>query len=183
MIIRKANTENIHREDKWCNFACEVGCVDYNGGNFSMLDYTQDELEECADTCSLTGGGSELTSEDIVAELGTFCETHDGWAAKLACWGADQLSSLTLKDLMDMRNMACQIKPEMGICSKGTPPPSGCTDGKALCKRNGITQCSYQADCDKVDDIKPSTNWGMIAAIGGGVVVLGIVAVLVLRKK
>ena len=174
MIIRKDNTR---KEDKWLN-ACGVDC-----GTYTSTSYFGLPDEDCEDECY--GGGEEPTQSEIIEELGTFCETNDGWLAQAACWGADQLSSLTLKDLMDMRNMACQIKPEMGICSNGTPPPSGCASGKYLCKKNGITQCAYESDCDDPADVKPesTTNWGMIAAIGGGVLVLGITAIILLRKK
>ena len=56
-----------------------------------------------------------------------------------------------------------------------------------MCVKNGITQCSNVNDCDTDDDgdpeIEPETDWTKIALIGGGVILLTVAMVLLLRKK
>lgn len=175
MIIKKASTANVHRIDKWLN-ACGVGCNAFENGDAPFNSPADNAA--CEEECY--GGGNEGEIE----QMGTFCETHP---SNLGCIIYNYTSNLSVKDLLDIKRLICEVKPSLGMCSN--VEPSGCANGEVLCIKNGTTQCSLLSDCDDDDDIiddiedKNPTNWGMIAAIGGGVVLLGLVAVLVLKKK
>ena len=176
MITRKPSTENVHREDKWCNFACTLGCDSYMAADYNSDMYPFLDEAACDEECYGMGTGEGQTDEEVVQG---FCNNHPN---NPVC--NIELNANTLEWV---KTIICAIYPDLGFC--GNASPSGCSGTKVQCPKGGTWGCNNVSECDsiipqdEVPKLDAPTNWGMIAAIGGGVILLGLVAILVLKKK
>lgn len=162
------STEPYNREgEKWCNFACNMTCDNYTNWVEEFGYYDEECESECGD-----GGGSEDSDLNLIQQ---YCANHP---YSIFCnW------TWTPEKIIMAKQLICMAAPDWGFCSN--TPETGCPDGKVMCIKNGVAQCSNVEDCDIDPDGDPETetDWTKIALIGGGVILLTVAMVMLLKKK